>query len=131
MSTYRTHFCYGAKTFNLLKYFSSVDNFITLSEHCIIDLKLHGDALFSEYCAFEETFKTDKSNSQFWVHIFKIGDFSIIQNIMELLCSIPLSNTYCERIFALMGFIWTDLRNILKPENVKILKPKEKNLEIP
>jgi hypothetical protein len=64
-----------------------------------------------------KTIVRNESEKKIW--ILKTGDFPIIQNIMETIFSIPLSNGYCERIFSLIGIIWTDPRNKLKPENVK------------
>jgi hypothetical protein len=60
-----------AKNFNLLKYFPSVDNFITLSEYCNIDLKLYGVALYSEYCYFEEIYKTVSKTDKSIIRSFR------------------------------------------------------------
>ena len=39
--------------------------------------------------------------------------------IVQFVCSIPVSNAFVERIFSVIGNVWTDERNLLFVNTVK------------
>lgn len=51
--------------------------------------------------------------------MFKENNFTELPKIIGKIFSIPISNTFVECVFSLMGNLWTDERNCL---SVKIVK---------
>ncbi|GFS81713.1 hypothetical protein TNCV_2706611 [Trichonephila clavipes] len=42
--------------------------------------------------------------------------------IVQFVCSVPVSNAFVERIFSVMGNVWTDERNRLAVNTLKIVR---------
>ncbi|KAL4104819.1 hypothetical protein QTP88_020095 [Uroleucon formosanum] len=54
-----------------------------------------------------------------WVELFKKNNFTELPKIIGKIFSIPISNAFVERVFSLMGNLWSDERNRLSVEMVK------------
>lgn len=55
-----------------------------------------------------------------WVQLFKVtSTFTELPKIIGIFISIPISNAIVERVFSLMGNLWTDERNCLSVDMVK------------
>lgn len=54
-----------------------------------------------------------------WVQLFKVANFTELSKIVGNILSIPISNAFVERVFSLMGNLWTDERNCLSVKMVK------------
>lgn len=54
-----------------------------------------------------------------WKLFFKDNQAPNLLKILQYVLSIPVSNAGVERIFSVMGFIWTDERNRLSVESVR------------
>jgi len=60
-----------------------------------------------------------KSSDLMWVELFKKNNFTELPKIIGKIFSIPISNAFVERVFSLMGNLWSEERNRLSVEKVK------------
>lgn len=92
-----------------------------------LSIPFDGDELFTEICLFNKVFTTlkemkisDADISKIWATYFKKNVNSpILLNIVRHVFSVPANNCFVERIFSVMGNIWTDERNRLKIDMVR------------
>lgn len=86
------------------------------------------DALYSEYCIVKnilpEVFSKADTCIGKWNFLFsKAGvDSSPLPNLLSIVqyaLSVPVSNAFTERVFSIMGNVWTDNRNRLEVDVVK------------
>lgn len=104
---------------------SKLDSFqdiIKITE--ILNLQVDGDQLYEEYIILKTVAPyIDKNLSidQKWTEIFKKCNFTTnnLLKIVQAVLSIPTSNAFPERVFSLMGQVWTKLRNRMEVELVK------------
>jgi len=67
----------------------------------------------------ELTNNDELSVDQKWVKVFKTACFSELPKLVGQILSVPVSNAFTERVFSLMGNLWTDERNCLSIQMVK------------
>ncbi|XP_037504964.1 uncharacterized protein LOC119381046 [Rhipicephalus sanguineus] len=88
-----------------------------------IDFQEEGDELYSELCLLKDALpgllKCDEKSSSMWLKFLKAVKCPLLQNLMEHVYSIPCSNAFVERVFSVMGNLWTDERNQLSVPMVK------------
>ena len=60
------------------------------------------------------------NSEQKWLRIFR-GNFPSMFHLISLVFSVPVSNSFIERVFSLATLQWTDRRNTLKAETIKDL----------
>lgn len=113
------------KTFNLtedLKW-NSLENAVSkLGLSDSVDM----DALYSEYCLVKDIIpevvaKANNCDSK-WSFLFSKAGVDALPNlfsIVQYVLSIPVSNAFTERVFSIMGNVWTDNRNRLDVDVVK------------
>ncbi|KAH7970084.1 hypothetical protein HPB52_024054 [Rhipicephalus sanguineus] len=87
------------------------------------DFQEEGDELYSELCLLKDALpgllKCDEKSSSMWLKFLKAVKCPLLQNLMEHVYSIPCSNAFVERVFSVMGNLWTDERNQLSVPMVK------------
>lgn len=89
-----------------------------------VKLEIDEDALYEEVILLASAFSA-KEESQIrldlqWVKIFQSSNgFKELPKIVGKILSIPISNAYVEKIFSIMGNVWTNLRNRLRVDMVK------------
>ncbi|GFX91454.1 hypothetical protein TNCV_3545371 [Trichonephila clavipes] len=54
-----------------------------------------------------------------WCKFFQKEEAPNLLKIVQFVCSVPVSNAFVERIFSVMGNVWTDERNRLAVNTVK------------
>lgn len=89
-----------------------------------VNVEVDEDKLYDEtillHSAFPNIENVQLGMDQKWVKIFKNCDgLKELPKIVGKILSIPISNAYVEKVFSIMGNIWTDLRNRLNVEVVK------------
>ncbi|GFT07928.1 hypothetical protein TNCV_873581 [Trichonephila clavipes] len=55
-----------------------------------------------------------------WCKFFQKEEAPNLLKSVQFVCSVPVSNAFVERIFSVMGNVWTDERNRLAVNTVKI-----------
>lgn len=112
------------RNFNIKHRRPSIEDFMNLSK--FFKINVSGDEMYTELGSLNDILDLidddpvlDMENSMLWSFILKKSSLPNIQICMENILSIPVSNTYCERIFSIVKDTWTDKRNRLLIENVK------------
>lgn len=78
------------------------------------------ESLYEELAAIRSVFSSLEGNSiNMWCKFFSNTEAPNLLKIVQYVCSIPVSNAFVERIFSVMGNIWTDERNRLAVDTVK------------
>ncbi|GFW20394.1 hypothetical protein TNCV_2729331 [Trichonephila clavipes] len=54
-----------------------------------------------------------------WCKFFQKEEAPNLLKIVQFVCSVPVSNAFVERIFSVMGNVWTDDRNSFAVNTVK------------
>lgn len=90
----------------------------------ILKLQIDGDQLYEEYIMLKTIVPYIDKNSAIdkkWMDIFKKCNFTAnnLLKIVQAVLSIPISNTFPEIIFNLIGQVWTKSRNRMEVELVK------------
>ena len=87
---------------------------------------IDSDALYEEFCETKQLLhsymKMETEVVQKWVNFFCEVNVSKVPNIAKVIgfiFSIPGSNAYVERIFSLMKFKWSDVRNKCSVDLIK------------
>ncbi|XP_015263080.1 PREDICTED: uncharacterized protein LOC107107313 [Gekko japonicus] len=84
------------------------------------------DQLYNEYCVLqkfrEEIVSKEQKIDQRWVKVFRHiperADSQLLK-LVSFVLSIPVSNTFCEKIYSLMAQLWSKDRNRLSDSVVK------------
>ncbi|CAG5038746.1 unnamed protein product [Parnassius apollo] len=78
------------------------------------------EALYSELAIFSSVYQSLEGKSvDMWCSFFSKESAPNLLKLVQHVCSIPVSNAFVERIFNVMGNIWTNERNRLGLETVK------------
>lgn len=90
----------------------------------VLKVQFDGDQLYEEYIMLKTVaYHIDRNLpvDQQWLDIFKKCSFvtSNLLKIVQTVLLIPTSNAFPERVFSLMGQIWTKQRNRMEVELVK------------
>jgi hypothetical protein len=96
-------------------------------ETCVDSLKLEDhinvNELHNEFGILKkkmpELVEMNKSGVEKWMQLFAHGNFPNLLKSVQFVYFIPVSNAYCERVFSIIGNIWTDERNRLQTDTVK------------
>jgi hypothetical protein len=82
--------------------------------------ELPSDALHKELAASESDFSSLSGNSvEKWCSFFSKEYFPNLLKIVQYVMSIPVSNSSVERVFSVMGNVWTDECSRLSTASVK------------
>ena len=82
--------------------------------------ELPPDALHDEVGALDTVFKFLQGTSlEKWCSFFSKESAPILLKLVQYIMSIPVSNASVERIFSVMGNVWTDERNRMCVESVR------------
>jgi len=103
---------------------SKLDSFQDMIKAVVLKLQFDGDQLYEEYVILKTVaHHIDKNVSidQQWIDIFKKCNFATnnLLKIIQAVLSIPTRNAFPERVFSLIGQVWTKSRNRMKVELVK------------
>ncbi|CAG4945643.1 unnamed protein product [Parnassius apollo] len=78
------------------------------------------EALYSELAILSSVYQSLEGKSvDMWCSFFSKESAPNLLKLVQHVCSIPVSNAFVERIFSVMGNIWTNERNRLGLETVK------------
>lgn len=79
------------------------------------------DSLFDEISALREVINNLNGETSLdkWKHFFSVESAPTLLKIFQYCASIPVSNASVERIFSVMGNVWTDERNRLHVNSVR------------
>jgi hypothetical protein len=108
---------------NLKNKLPEITDLIAISE--LFNLNIDGDKLYNELNrlnSVSSVLVTENSlnSTEIWCKFFKCCDDSLkLQIIIQTVFAISCSNSYEERVFIVMGSLWTQERNRLKVEMVK------------
>ena len=97
---------------------------------CRLNLTQHidTDALYSEYVMIKDIASAiiqkekDVPCEEKWNLLFQkceVGSLPNLFKLVQFVLSIPVSNAFTERVFSIMGNIWSDTRNCLQVDVVK------------
>lgn len=83
--------------------------------------ELPPNTLFDEISALEEVYVHLQGDSSLekWTYFFKKEPALSLLKLFQYCASIPVSNANVERIFSVMGNLWTDERNRLLVPSVR------------
>ncbi|GFT64730.1 dimer_Tnp_hAT domain-containing protein [Trichonephila clavipes] len=79
------------------------------------------EQIYDELAAFQSVFsslKLEGNSIEMWCKFFQEEAPNLLK-IVQFVCSVPVSNAFVERIFSVMGNVWTDERNRLAVNTVK------------
>ncbi|GFX22434.1 dimer_Tnp_hAT domain-containing protein [Trichonephila clavipes] len=79
--------------------------------------------IYDELAALQSVFpslKLEGNSIEMWCKFFQKEEAPNLLKIVQLVCSVPVSNAFVERIFSVMGNVWTDERNRLAENKVKV-----------
>jgi len=80
------------------------------------------DSLHDEVKALEEVFESVRvagSTADAWCKFFQKEHAPNLLKLLQSVLSIPVSNAGIERVFSVMGNIWSDERNRMTAESVR------------
>jgi hypothetical protein len=87
---------------------------------------VEADKLFDEIICINRVLPQIKKEfaaiplDKLWVEVLKKGEtLSETERVVSKIMSVPISNAFPERVFSMMGYIWSDDRSQLRPEVVK------------
>ncbi|GFV42261.1 dimer_Tnp_hAT domain-containing protein [Trichonephila clavipes] len=74
------------------------------------------EQIYDELAALQSVFpslKLEGNSIEMWCKFFQKEEAPNLLKIVQFVCSVPVSNAFVERIFSVMGNVWTDERNRL------------------
>ncbi|GFU98787.1 hypothetical protein TNCV_1215031 [Trichonephila clavipes] len=80
------------------------------------------EQIYDELAALQSVFpslKLEGNSIEMWCKFFQKEEAPNLLKIVQFVCSVPVSNTFVERIFSVMGNVWTDERNSFAVNTVK------------
>ena len=78
----------------------------------------------------DDVFHQDKPEAK-WMKIFNGNEsFPLLYKLVSIMFSLPVSNSFEERIFSLVSAQWTKERNSLREKTVKSLLQVRVNLDL-
>ncbi|GFU75295.1 dimer_Tnp_hAT domain-containing protein [Trichonephila clavipes] len=80
------------------------------------------EQIYDELAALQSVFpslKLESNSIEMWCKFFQKEEAPNLLKIVQFVCSVPVSNAFVERIFSVMGNVWTDERNHLAVNTVK------------
>ncbi|GFV97767.1 dimer_Tnp_hAT domain-containing protein [Trichonephila clavipes] len=80
------------------------------------------EQIYDELAAYQSVFpslKLERNSIEMWCKFFQKEEAPNLLKIVQFVCSVPVSNVFVERIFSVMGNVWTDERNRLAVNTVK------------
>ncbi|GFS98471.1 dimer_Tnp_hAT domain-containing protein [Trichonephila clavipes] len=80
------------------------------------------EQIYDELAALQSAFpslKLESNSIEMWCKFFQKEEAPNLLKIVQFVCSVPVSNAFVERIFSVMGNVWTDERNRLAVNTVK------------
>ncbi|GFS85023.1 uncharacterized protein TNCV_1306281 [Trichonephila clavipes] len=80
------------------------------------------EQIYGELAALQSVFpslKLEGNSIEIWCKFFQKEEAPNLLKIVQFVCSVPVSNAFVERIFSVMGNVWTDERNRLAVNTVK------------
>ncbi|GFX54488.1 dimer_Tnp_hAT domain-containing protein [Trichonephila clavipes] len=80
------------------------------------------EQIYDELAALQSVFpslKLEGNSIEMWCKFFQKEEAPNLLKIVQFVCSVPVSNAFVERIFSVMGNVWTDERNSLAVNTVK------------
>ncbi|GFV36662.1 dimer_Tnp_hAT domain-containing protein [Trichonephila clavipes] len=78
------------------------------------------EQIYDELATLQSVFsslKLEGNSIEMWCKFFQ--EAPNLLKIVQFVCSVPVSNAFVERIFSVMGNVWTDERNRLAVNTVK------------
>ncbi|GFT34466.1 dimer_Tnp_hAT domain-containing protein [Trichonephila clavipes] len=79
------------------------------------------EQIYDELATLQSVFsslKLEGNSIEMWCKFFQEEAPNLLK-IVQFVCSVPVSNAFVERIFRVMGNVWTDERNRLAVNTVK------------
>ncbi|GFV58293.1 hypothetical protein TNCV_558551 [Trichonephila clavipes] len=64
-----------------------------------------------------------------WCNFFQKEEAPNLLKIVQFVCSVPVSNAFVERIFSVMGNVWTDERNRVAVNTLLVYADKPQTLD--
>ncbi|GFS75352.1 dimer_Tnp_hAT domain-containing protein [Trichonephila clavipes] len=80
------------------------------------------EQIYDELAALLSIFpslKLEGNSIEMWCNFFQKEEALNLLKIVQFVCSVPVSNAFVERIFSVMGNVWTDERNRVAVNTVK------------
>ncbi|GFX30423.1 dimer_Tnp_hAT domain-containing protein [Trichonephila clavipes] len=80
------------------------------------------EQIYDELAALQSVFpslKLEGNSIEMWCKFFQKEEAPNLLKIVQFVCSVPVSNAFVERIFSVMGNVWTDERNSQAVNTVK------------
>ncbi|GFV99721.1 dimer_Tnp_hAT domain-containing protein [Trichonephila clavipes] len=80
------------------------------------------EQIYDELAALLSVFpslKLEGNSIEMWCNFFQKEEAPNLLKIVQFVCSVPVSNAFVERIFSVMGNVWTDERNRVAVNTVK------------
>ncbi|GFW80719.1 dimer_Tnp_hAT domain-containing protein [Trichonephila clavipes] len=80
------------------------------------------EQIYDELAALLSVFpslKLEGNSIEMWCNFFQKEEAPNLLKIVQFVCSVPVSNVFVERIFSVMGNVWTDEKNRVAVNTVK------------
>jgi len=114
--------CYAPLSLTTVPQPPSLDDVLEAWMASPLKAEVPPDTLQKEVKALATAFdsiRSCRSTSDAWCSFFQKENAPTLLKLVQFVLSVPISNAYVERIFSVMGNIWTDERNRLSLEAVR------------